>query len=417
MKAEIINIGDELLIGQVVNTNASWMATELTLAGVDVVQITAISDQEKAIRKALDEAAQRADIILMTGGLGPTKDDITKKVLAAYFHSEMIFHEPTFEQVKTIFKARHFEVSEVNRQQALIPEKCTPLFNKNGTAPGMWFEQNHKVFVSMPGVPFETKVMMKEQVIPRLKEFFKLKSIVYKTVMTTGLGESFLAEKIKHWENNLPGHIKLAYLPQPGIVRLRLTAKGENETKLRKEIDQQIEALHPLIDDLIFGYDDVTMEEVIGQLLTRSNATMSTAESCTGGYIAELITSIAGSSNYFTGSVVSYSNRAKITMLEVPEEEIEQHGAVSKRVVEAMATGARRKFDTDYAVATSGIAGPGGGTDEKPVGTTWIALATRHGVTSKLFHFGEHRGRNIRRAALAALDMLRLELKNNLSGK
>jgi len=241
----------------------------------------------------------------------------------------------------------------------------------------------------MPGVPFETKVMMKEQVIPRLKEFFKLKSIVYKTVMTTGLGESFLAEKIKHWENNLPGHIKLAYLPQPGIVRLRLTAKGENETKLRKEIDQQIEALHPLIDDLIFGYDDVTMEEVIGQLLTRSNATMSTAESCTGGYIAELITSIAGSSNYFTGSVVSYSNRAKITMLEVPEEEIEQHGAVSKRVVEAMATGARRKFDTDYAVATSGIAGPGGGTNEKPVGTTWIALATKKRVlVRKLFLSG-----------------------------
>ncbi len=415
MKAEIINIGDELLIGQVVNTNASWMATELTLAGVDVIQITATSDKEQAIRNALDQAATRADIILMTGGLGPTKDDITKKVLASYFHSEMIFHEPTFEQVKAIFKARHFEVSEVNRQQALIPEKCTPLFNKNGTAPGMWFEHNNKVFVSMPGVPFETRVMMKEQVIPKIKTFFKLKSIVYKTVMTTGLGESFLAEKIKQWENNLPDHIKLAYLPQPGIVRLRLTAKGEDETRLRNEIDQQVKALHPLIDDLIFGYDDVTLEEVIGEMLTQKGETLSTAESCTGGYIAELITSIAGSSNYFTGSVVSYSNGAKINLLGVPEEAIEQHGAVSKPVVEAMATGARRRFDTDYAVATSGIAGPGGGTDEKPVGTTWIALATRHGVTSKLFHFGEHRGRNIRRAALAALDMLRLELKNNLS--
>ena len=410
MKAEIINIGDELLIGQVVNTNASWMATALTLVGVDVVQITAISDKEQAIRNALDEAVTRVDIILMTGGLGPTKDDITKKVLASYFNAEMIFHEPTFEQVKAIFKARHFEVSEVNRQQALIPEKCTPLFNKNGTAPGMWFEHNNKVFVSMPGVPFETKVMMKEQVIPRLKGYFKLQSIVYKTVMTTGLGESFLAEKIKDWENNLPGHIKLAYLPQPGIVRLRLTAKGENEQQLRAEIDQQIKALHLLIDDLIFGYDDITMEAVIGELLTQKKKTLATAESCTGGYIAELITSIAGSSNYFMGSVVSYSNEAKINMLGVPAEDIEQHGAVSKQVVEAMATGACQKLHTDYALATSGIAGPGGGTDEKPVGTTWIALATPAGVTSKLFHFGEHRGRNIRRAALAALDMLRLEV-------
>jgi len=410
MKAEIINIGDELLIGQVVNTNASWMATALTMAGVDVVQITAISDKEKAIRNAVDEAATRAGIILMTGGLGPTKDDITKKVLATYFNSGMIFHEPTFEQVKAIFKVRHFEVSEVNHQQALIPEKCTPLFNKNGTAPGMWFEQNHKVFVSMPGVPFETKIMMEEQVIPRLKDYFKLKSIVYKTVMTTGLGESFLAEKIKDWENNLPGHIKLAYLPQPGIVRLRLTAKGENEKQLRDEIDQQIKAMHLLIDDLIFGYDDISMEAVIGNMLTRKKKTLATAESCTGGYIAELITSIAGSSNYFMGSVVSYSNEAKINMLGVPAEDIEQYGAVSKQVVEAMATGARQKLNTDYAVATSGIAGPGGGTDEKPVGTTWIALATPAGVTSKLFHFGEHRGRNIRRAALAALDMLRLEV-------
>ena len=260
MKAEIINIGDELLIGQVVNTNASWMATELTMIGVDVVQITAVSDKEKAIRNALDEATKRADSILLTGGLGPTKDDITKKVLASYFRSEMIFHEPTFEQIKTIFKARHFEVTEINRQQAFIPEKCTPLFNKNGTAPGMWFEQNNKVFVSMPGVPFETKVMIKEQVIPKLKSFFKLKSIVYKTVMTTGVGESFLAEKIKHWENNLPDNIKLAYLPQPGIVRLRLTAKGDNEIQLRDEIEQQIRLLRTYIDKLIFGYDDITIE-------------------------------------------------------------------------------------------------------------------------------------------------------------
>ncbi len=410
MKAEIINIGDELLIGQVINTNAAWMAVELTAAGIDVVQITAVSDKGEAIENALDAAATRADIVLLTGGLGPTKDDITKKVLASYFNSGMIFHEPVFEQVKAIFKARNFEVTEVNRQQAFIPEKCTPLFNKNGTAPGMWFEQNNKVFVSMPGVPFETKVMLKEQVIPKLKSRFSLKSIVYKTVMTTGLGESFLAEKIKHWENNLPENIKLAYLPQPGIVRLRLTAKGDNEIQLRAEIDEQIEKLRLIIDDLIFGFDDITMEEVIGQLLTQGNYTLSTAESCTGGYIAEMITSVAGSSNYFMGSVVSYSNRAKMNLLGVPEKALDKYGAVSKSVVEAMATGARQRFDTDYAVATSGIAGPAGGTAEKPVGTTWIALATPQGVTSKLFRFGEHRGRNIRRAALAALNLLRLEI-------
>ena len=410
MKAEIISIGDELLIGQVINTNASWMATELTLIGVDVVHIVAISDKRDAIHDALDQASQRADIILMTGGLGPTKDDITKKVLAEYFDSKMIFHEPTFEQVKTIFKARHFEVTDVNRQQALIPEKCTPLFNRNGTAPGMWFEQNNKVYVSMPGVPFETKVLMKEQVIPKLKDHFKLGAIVYKTVMTTGLGESFLAEKIKDWENSLPGHIKLAYLPQPGIVRLRLTSKGDDEARLRREIDELIEKLHSFIGKRIFGYDDITMEEVIGNLLKQKGKTLSTAESCTGGYIAHMITSIAGSSQYFMGSVVSYSNNAKMNLLGVPEESIETHGAVSKEVVEAMATGAQQKFNTDFAVATSGIAGPDGGTDEKPVGTTWIALATRSGVKAKLFHFGEHRGRNIRRAALAALDLLRMEL-------
>ena len=259
MKAEIISIGDELLIGQVINTNASWMATQLTLAGIDVIHIAAVSDKRDAIRDALDHASEKADIILMTGGLGPTKDDITKKVLAEYFNSEMIFHEPTFEQVKAIFKARHFEVTEENRKQALIPEKCTPLFNRNGTAPGMWFEKNGKVYVSMPGVPFETKAMMTEQVIPKLKEHFSLSSIVYKTIMTTGLGESFLAERIKDWENSLPKHIKLAYLPQPGIVRLRLTTKGADEAKLHTEIKNLITKLHTYIDELIFGYDDITM--------------------------------------------------------------------------------------------------------------------------------------------------------------
>ncbi len=410
MKAEIISIGDELLIGQVVNTNASWMASELNAMGVDVVKIVAIADDKSQIIRTLDMASAEADIILMTGGLGPTKDDITKKTLAEYFDSELVFHEPTFEQVKKIFKARNFEVTDVNKQQALIPDNCIPLFNKNGTAPGMWFEKDGKVYVSMPGVPFEMKPMMTEQVLPRLREKFNFGVIYHKTVMTTGMPESFLAEKIKDWENSLPGNIKLAYLPQPGIVRLRLTAKGNNEEELKKIVHTKIGELKKIIGDIIFGYDDVTLEEVVGELLRKNGKTVSTAESCTGGYISHLITSISGSSDYFEGAVVSYSNNVKNKVLGVPEEYLVKHGAVSKQVVEAMATGVKKIMGTDFAVATSGIAGPTGGTADKPVGTTWIAVATPGNVISKLYHFGEHRGRNIRRAALAALEMLRHEL-------
>jgi nicotinamide-nucleotide amidase len=410
MKVEIINIGDELLIGQVVNTNASWMAAELSKAGMQVVFISSIADNERAIRQELDAASERADIILLSGGLGPTKDDITKKTLADYFHSKFVFHEPTYKQVKKIFAARKFKVSEANRQQAMIPEKCSPLFNENGTAPGMWFEKEGKVFVSMPGVPFEMKAMMAGQVIPRLVKHFKLGTIVHKTVMTTGLPESFLAEKIEDWENSLPEHLHLAYLPQPGIVRLRLSAKGSDGNQLREEIDWQIELLKTYIPDSIYGYDDVSLEEVVGNLLVKSGRSVSTAESCTGGYVAHLLTSIPGSSRYFKGSVVSYANEVKTAWLDVSAEILEQKGAVSREVVETMALSVREKMHTDYSLAISGIAGPDGGTVEKPVGTVWIALAHTQGVHAQLFHFGEHRGRNIRRSALAALDMLRLQL-------
>jgi len=410
MKAEIINIGDELLIGQVVNTNASWMAAQLDKAGISVVQTTTIADDDKAIKNALDQAFKRAGVVLISGGLGPTKDDITKKTLAEYFDSKLIFHEPTYEQVKKIFSARKFPVSEVNRQQAIIPEKCKLLFNKNGTAPGMWFEQDGKVAVSMPGVPFEMKEMMQEQVIPAIISHFRMDAIVHKTVMTTGMPESLLAEQIKEWENNLPSYIKLAYLPQPGIVRLRLSGRGEDRQKLETEIQWQVEKLKILIPEIIFGYDDVSLEEVIGQLLLKNKKTMSTAESCTGGYVAHLITSIPGSSGYFEGSVVSYSNRMKTDLLGVSPETLEKHGAVSCEVVTAMAEGARAKLKTDYSLAVSGIAGPDGGTEEKPVGTVWLALAGPEETETRLFHFGEHRGRNIRRSALAALNMLRLAL-------
>lgn len=411
MKAEIINIGDELLIGQVVNTNASWMAAQMNKAGISVVQTTTIADDDEAIKETLNQAFKRAGIVLISGGLGPTKDDITKKSLAEYFGSKLIFHEPTYEQVKKIFSARKFPVSEVNRRQAMIPEKCKPLFNKNGTAPGMWFEQDGKVAVSMPGVPFEMKAMLSEQVIPALVSHFKMDALVHKTVMTTGMPESMLAEQILTWENNLPPHIHLAYLPQPGIVRLRLSGRGKDRQKLKTEINEQVEKLKMLIPEIIYGYDDVSLEEVVGQLLLKNKKTVATAESCTGGYIAHLITGIPGSSGYFEGSVISYSNRIKTDLLGVSPEILEKQGAVSREVVTAMAEGARARLKTDYSLAVSGIAGPDGGTEEKPVGTVWLALAGQKGTETRLFHFGEHRGRNIRRSALAALNMLRLSLE------
>ena len=415
MKAQIISIGDELLIGQVVNTNASWMADELTKNGIHVIEITNISDGAIDIKNAIKYAEKRADVILLTGGLGPTKDDITKHVLAEYYNSKMIFHEPTYKQIKKIFEARNFKVSEVNKKQAEIPEKCTPLLNINGTAPGMWFDNNNKILVAMPGVPFEMKALMTNEVIPKLKKRFKLVHIFNKTIMTTGMGESMLAEKIEEYENNLPANIKLAYLPQPGIVRLRLSASGDNKIELENEINDWSKKITNAISDLVFGYNDISLEEVVGNQLVRAKKTLSTAESCTGGYIAHLITGIAGSSSYFEGSVVSYSNNVKINQLGVSSITIDENGAVSKEVVEQMALGGKQKLKTDYCLATSGIAGPDGGTTEKPVGTVWIALATPTGVHSGLFHFGEHRGRNIRKSALAALNMLRKELDILLS--
>ena len=409
MKAEIISIGDELLIGQVINTNASWMASELNKWGIPIVQITAISDNETAIISALDDAAGRANIILLTGGLGPTKDDITKHVLARYFNAKLIFHQETFEQVKQLFKSRNFKVTPVNKRQAEIPDNCIPLHNKNGTAPGMWFEKEGKVFVSMPGVPFEMKALITEQILPRLRDKFQIGSLFHKTIMTFGMGESMLAAKIEDIEAGLPGHIKLAYLPQPGIVRLRLSAAGPDKQKLENEINYYCDQIIKRVPKLVFGFDDISMEEVVGNLLLERKKTLATAESCTGGYLAHLITSIAGSSNYFKGSIISYSDEVKVSEIGVKLSDLEKYGAVSQQVVEQMAVGGREKLKTDYCLATSGIAGPDGGTEEKPVGTVWIALSTPEGVQSKLLHLGEHRGRNIRRSALSALNMLRLE--------
>jgi len=407
MVAEIISIGDELLIGQVINTNASWMSELLNRNGIKVKQIKAIADDKKDILNSIDNSFKSADLILLTGGLGPTKDDITKHTLCEYFDTKLVFNEDAFSRIKEIFRLRNFKVSAVNKAQAELPESCIPITNINGTASGMWFEKNGKILVSMPGVPFEMKPMMENEVIPRIKAKFNTPVIIHKTIMTQGVGESFLAKIIEDWENSLPQNIKLAYLPQPGIVRLRLSASGENKIKCEKYIGEFVEKLKLLIGDIIFAYDDMLLEEAVGNSLKLHKKTVATAESCTGGYIAHLLTSIAGSSSYFKGSAITYANEIKENILEVSHDDLEKEGAVSETVVRQMALGVRKKFGTDYAIATSGIAGPDGGTEDKPVGTTWIAIAGPDGVLAEKHHFGEHRGRNIRRAALTALFMLK----------
>lgn len=411
MKAEILTIGDEILIGQIVDTNSAWLGQELNLLGIKVNRINSISDDHFAIISALEESLSRADIVLITGGLGPTKDDITKKAIADFFQVEMIFNEDVMTYVASLFAARGIVMAESNKSQAMLPANCKVLHNSNGTAPGMWFEKDNKVIVSMPGVPYEMKGIFSEEVIPRLKQHFKTPIIKHKTVLTQGVGESTLMEKIETWENSLAANaLKLAYLPQPGMVRLRISGVGENEKQLEDLMQSKVEELQQLIPSYIFGYDNQTLEQVVGQLLAKNGRTLSTAESCTGGYIAHLITSISGSSAYFMGSVVAYDNRIKEEILNVSHQNLIDFGAVSQQVVEEMALGVQAKFKTDYAIATSGIAGPTGGTAEKPVGTVWVAIASPLGVKSKLLRFGNSRERNIRQAAIFALNLLRKEI-------
>lgn len=409
MLAEIITIGDELLIGQVIDTNSAWMAEQLNMAGIRVHQITSISDNQEHILKTLKEASERVQLILITGGLGPTKDDITKQTLCKYFNTSLIFSEEAYKNVENLFYHRGVAVTEKNRLQAMVPANCQVITNRNGTAPGMWFEKNGCIYVSMPGVPFEMKAIMEQEIIPRLLN--KLNQvIIHRTILTEGVGESHLASIIEPWEDSLPAFINLAYLPQPGMVRLRLTAYGTNREQLQTAINNAEKELYPYAGKYIFGFDNDTLESVVGQLLVSKGMTLATAESCTGGNIAQLITSIAGSSDYFKGSVVAYSNEIKEKLLGVPQQTLIDHGAVSEETVIAMATGVRASFSTDYAIAVSGIAGPGGGTDEKPVGTTWIAITTPTETIARKFLFGDHRGRNIQKASKAALNMLRGKL-------
>ncbi|MAX80983.1 MAG: competence/damage-inducible protein A [Crocinitomicaceae bacterium] len=411
MFAEIITIGDEILIGQIIDSNSAWIAQQLNLNGILVKQITSISDDKEHIVGALNDARQRADLIITTGGLGPTRDDITKNTLAAYFNTPLIMNEEVLEDIKELFKNRGRDLLDVNKFQAMVPEKCQAIRNKNGTAPAMWIEDEGKVFVSLPGVPYEMKAMMEEAILPKVKDYFKTPHFYHQTVLTQGIGESSLMGIISKWEDSLvEENIKLAYLPSPGIVRLRVSAIGDNETTIKEKVERKVGELKELIPEFVFGDNKETLEEVLGRLLKQVGKTVATAESCTGGYIAHLITSISGSSTYFKGSVVSYANEIKEEVLGVSKENLEKYGAVSEAVVLQMAEGAKNKLQTDYAVATSGVAGPTGGSDEKPVGTVWVAVAGPNRTIAKKYTFGNSRERNIRMSALQAMSMLRKEI-------
>jgi len=410
MLAEIITIGDEILIGQIVDTNSAWMATQLNLIGIKVKQVTSVSDDAAHITEALKLAEQRADVILITGGLGPTKDDITKLTLAKYFNVGLRRDQETLEHITTFFKRLNRPMIEANNQQADVPENCTVIKNKNGTAPCMWFDHQHKIIVSMPGVPFEMMYLMEEEILPRLKHAFKLPYILHKTILTAGLGESFLAAEIAAEEDALPAHIKLAYLPRLGQVRLRLSGMGVDEVKLKEEVDFHAQQIAARIGKYVIAQEDIALEKALIERLKARGLTLSTAESCTGGYISHLITQHPGCSAVFMGGAVVYSNELKQSILGVRSQTLLDFGAVSEETVKEMALGAVSKFNTDYAVAVTGIAGPDGGTEDKPVGTVWIAVANGSKVSAKKFSFGAKRAQNIERSAIAALTMILNEL-------
>ena len=415
MDCALISIGDELLIGQTVNTNAAWLGEQLNLLGYKVVAGVVIPDDENAILNALDELSIKADLIIITGGLGPTKDDITKHTLCDYFDTKLERNLVIEQQIVDYFNSRQLPILQTNKDQALIPLACELLPNSRGTASGMWFEKDEKIFISLPGVPYEMKGIITEIVIPKLlKRSNDDRILVHKTIRTHGMGESFLAEVIKNWEDKLShDDIKLAYLPSPGIVKLRLSLLGKNPKAINLKLEEHIQQLQKIIPNQIYGYEDDTMEGVVGQLLSEKNETVATAESCTGGAVAKMITSVSGSSAYFEGSIISYSNQIKINQLQVEENTLNEYGAVSQQVVEQMAIGVRRNLNTHYGLATSGIAGPTGGTPEKPVGTIWIATAGPNGVKSKKLNLGYSRERNIHVTSLSVLNMLRLELLQN----
>ncbi len=430
MKAEIITIGDEILIGQVTDSNSGWIGRNLIKIGIQIGRITTVSDEKKEILDCLNDASARANLILVTGGLGPTKDDITKQTICEFFETKLIVNGKILEHVKSLFASRNLKMPEINIKQAEIPEKCKPITNNFGTAPGMWFEKqinipavekktnfdlatkNQKqIFIFMPGVPYEMEAMMENEIIPRLKTIFDTPYIVQKTILTQGIGESMLMEMIAQWEEDLyKKEMKLAYLPSFGTVRLRITLTGKNLIDTEQKVQLKIEELKKIIPKYFAGTEGEKPEEIIGKLLSERKLTLSIAESCTGGYLSHLITSIPGSSQYFLGSVISYSNNIKTLELGVSEIALQNNGAVSKEVVELMAMGLKDKFKTDYAIAISGIAGPSGGTIEKPVGTVWIAVAGPERVFSRVYLFGKSREKNIRQSSAMAINLLRGEI-------
>ncbi len=410
VEAEIITIGDEILIGQTVDTNSAWMGKHLNDAGVDVDRVVSIRDTKEAIIEALEDVKPKTKLVLMTGGLGPTKDDITKYTLQDYFGGDLVFNQKAYDNVARIFKMFNKEVIEINRLQAMVPSSCKMLLNEMGTAPGMLFERNDVYYVSMPGVPYEMRHLIKTHVLPLIKEKLNAGVVIHRTILTQGVGESFLAEMIKDWQDELHEEISLAYLPSAGMVKMRLTVKGRDEQFLNGLIENAVSELLPQIEKYVYGTEDDTLESVVGKLLKDNNATLASAESCTGGNIARLLTTVPGSSTYFIGSVVAYHNDVKQSMLDVRKEDLIAHGAVSEPIVMQMAKGAKEKFGTDYAVATSGIAGPDGGTEEKPVGTIWIAVSGPNNTITRKFSFGNNRLRNIQKTSFMALNMLREEL-------
>ncbi|MFD0864162.1 competence/damage-inducible protein A [Sungkyunkwania multivorans] len=415
MKAEIITIGDEILIGQIVDTNSVFISKALNKIGIEVYQITSVQDDHEHILQAFEDAEKRVDVVLITGGLGPTKDDITKHTIASYFNDTLVQNDQVLAHIEHLFKKYiKTPISDINRQQALVPSKADALMNRFGTAPGMWLENKGTVFVSMPGVPYEMKALMANEVLPRLQEKFERPYILHKTVLTYGLGESAIAAIIEEWQDNLPSFIKLAYLPNLGRVRLRLSAKGKDKLAIEKEVDRQIQMLYPLIGDLIYGMEnDDPIEAILGQQLKKKKQTLAVAESCTGGKIAEMITSIPGASAYFKGGVVTYATESKEQVLDVPSETIAKHSVVSAEVAISMAVNAQQLFKTDYAIATTGNAGPTKGDADAEVGTVFIGVATPTKVFAEEFKFGNHREKVVNKAANKAFELLQKEILKN----
>jgi nicotinamide-nucleotide amidase len=411
--AELITIGDEILYGQTLDTNAHWMSGALDEAGIKVIRRTTCGDTESEILKAFSEAENRADIILITGGLGPTSDDLTKPCLAKYFDCEIKVNDEALRELEAYMASRGRELNTLTRLQASLPEKCDMVSNERGTAAGIWFGRDGKVFVAMPGVPHEMRFMMTHHVIPRLKQTFTLPVIYHKIIRLAGIGESWLAEKIAAWENALPSNVKLAYLPTYGDLKLRLTANGTDLEITKKQVLELTNQLMPFIDEYFYGFDDDSLEVVIGKILKKKNARLAIAESCTGGYIAHKITSVPGSSAYFNGSVTPYQNEMKIRHLGIQEKTLANHGAVSEETVTEMARNVCTQFNADFGLATSGIAGPDGGTTEKPVGTIWIACSDKTGTVAKKLRLTRDRDVNIRLTSVMTLHLLFQRLAKN----